>query len=156
MTFDLERARGLRDFLQGDCAEVGDVWAEMVAEIERLRAENLELQVAVLGPDSIRAHQAGIIEKQAARIEELEAALVDCQYAPQPNGYDDWGNPIILSVSGGYTGTTRSWQITDERKAAIWHAVNALEEDDLPEDPDSDPIWDEEIAVLRAMLRESQ
>lgn len=38
MTFDLERARGLRDFLQDDCAEVGDVWAEMVAEIERLRA----------------------------------------------------------------------------------------------------------------------
>ena len=35
--FDLERARGLRDFLQDDCAEVGDVWGEMIAEIERLR-----------------------------------------------------------------------------------------------------------------------
>ncbi len=40
--FDLERARGLRDFLQDDCAEVGDVWGEMIAEIERLRAENEE------------------------------------------------------------------------------------------------------------------
>ena len=37
--FDLERARGLRDFLQDDCAEVGDVWGEMIAEIERLRAD---------------------------------------------------------------------------------------------------------------------
>lgn len=37
VTFDLERARGLRDFLQDDCAEVGDVWGEMIAEIERLR-----------------------------------------------------------------------------------------------------------------------
>ena len=35
--FDMERARGLRDFLQDDCAEVGDVWGEMIAEIERLR-----------------------------------------------------------------------------------------------------------------------
>ena len=41
--FDLERARGLRDFLQDDCAEVGDVWAEMIAEIERLRASLIDL-----------------------------------------------------------------------------------------------------------------
>ena len=40
MTFDLERARGLRDFLQDDCAEVGDVWGEMIAEIERLTVEH--------------------------------------------------------------------------------------------------------------------
>ncbi len=41
--FDLERARGLRDFLQDDCAEVGDVWGEMIAEIERLRASLTDL-----------------------------------------------------------------------------------------------------------------
>lgn len=41
--FDLERARGLRDFLQDDCAEVGDVWAEMIAEIERRRASLIDL-----------------------------------------------------------------------------------------------------------------
>ncbi|MDD3984265.1 MAG: hypothetical protein PHU54_10090 [Candidatus Omnitrophica bacterium] len=41
--FDLERARGLRDFLQDDCAEVGDVWGEMIAEIERLRASLIDL-----------------------------------------------------------------------------------------------------------------
>ena len=77
MTFDLERARGLRDFLQDDCAEVGDVWGEMIAEIERLRAENLELQVAMFGPDGIRANQACIIADQAASISELEIEITE-------------------------------------------------------------------------------
>jgi chromosome segregation ATPase len=65
MTFDLERARGLRDFLQDDCAEVGDVWAEMIAEIERLRAENAWLK-------SDREFQS---EEQAARISDLEIEI---------------------------------------------------------------------------------
>ena len=75
--FDLERARGIRDFLQDDCAEVGDVWGEMIAEIERLRAENLELQVAMFGPDGIRANQACIIADQAASISELEIEITE-------------------------------------------------------------------------------
>lgn len=45
----------------------------------------------------------------------------------------------------------RVWQITEERKAAIWHAVAVLKEND----PDDEHLWDEEIAVLRAMLREA-
>lgn len=45
----------------------------------------------------------------------------------------------------------RSWQITEERKAAIWHAVAVLKEND----PDDEHLWDEEIAVLRAMLTEA-
>jgi hypothetical protein len=45
-----------------------------------------------------------------------------------------------------------SWQITEERKAAIWHAVAVLKEND----PDDEHLWDEEIAVLRAMLREAE
>ncbi len=85
MTFDLERARGLRDFLQDDCAEVGDVWGEMIAEIERLRAENLELQVAVFGPDGIRANQACIIADQAARIKELESSLGEAEALTKKN-----------------------------------------------------------------------
>ena len=43
------------------------------------------------------------------------------------------------------------WQITEERKAAIWHAVAVLKEND----PDDEHLWDEEIAVLRAMLQEA-
>lgn len=46
----------------------------------------------------------------------------------------------------------RVWQITDERKAAIWHAVAVLKEND----PDDEHLWDEEIAVLRAMLTEAE
>jgi len=42
----------------------------------------------------------------------------------------------------------KCWQITEERKAAIWHAVAVLKEND----PDDEHLWDEEIAVLRAML----
>ncbi len=45
----------------------------------------------------------------------------------------------------------RVWQITEERKAAIWHAVAVLKEND----PDDEHLWDEEIAVLRAMLTEA-
>jgi len=46
----------------------------------------------------------------------------------------------------------QSWQITEERKAAIWHAVAVLKEND----PDDEHLWDEEIAVLRAMLTEAE
>jgi hypothetical protein len=42
-------------------------------EVKRLRSANLELRVAVLGPDGIRANQEVIIGEQAARIKELEA-----------------------------------------------------------------------------------
>lgn len=82
--FDLERARGLRDFLQDDCAEVGDVWGEMIAEIERLRAENEDLSKAVIDIQEERDlaqaefrsyHRAW--EEQAARVQELEEVLVE-------------------------------------------------------------------------------
>jgi len=61
--FDLERARGLRDFLQDDCAEVEDVWAEMIAEIERLRGE-----MENYGDDYVCQ-----MKSKDARIDELEA-----------------------------------------------------------------------------------
>ena len=66
--FDLERARGLRDFLQDDCAEVGDVWGEMIAEIERLRADMEQ---------SERVIEAGldVIDQQAARIKSLKKEI---------------------------------------------------------------------------------
>ena len=47
----------------------------LIAEVERLRSENLELRVAVLGPDGIRANQEVIIGEQAARIKELESEI---------------------------------------------------------------------------------
>ena len=87
--FDLERARGLRDFLQDDCAEVGDVWAEMIAEIERLREALDESERVVAHKTKSAAHwydehlQARadrvqtrrVVERQAARIKALKADL---------------------------------------------------------------------------------
>ena len=87
--FDLERARGLRDFLQDDCAEVGDVWAEMIAEIERLREALDESERVVAHKTKSAAHwydehlQARadrvqtrrVVEQQAARIKALKADL---------------------------------------------------------------------------------
>lgn len=87
--FDLERARGLRDFLQDDCAEVGDVWAEMIAEIERLREALDESERVVAHKTKSAAHwydehlqvradrvqTRRVVEQQAARIKELGADL---------------------------------------------------------------------------------
>jgi hypothetical protein len=50
---------------------------ECLDEIERLRAENLELQGEVFGPDGIRANQACIIADQAASISELEIEITE-------------------------------------------------------------------------------
>jgi hypothetical protein len=87
--FDLERARGLRDFLQDDCAEVGDVWAEMIAEIERLREALDESERVVahktksathwydehLQARADRVQTRRVVEQQAARIRLLEKEL---------------------------------------------------------------------------------
>jgi len=73
--FDLERARGLRDFLQDDCAEVGDIWGEMIAEIERLRAETEEAQESLTAAYLLGSHKKA--QEMAARIQELEDALVE-------------------------------------------------------------------------------
>ena len=124
MTFDLERARGLRDFLQDDCAEVGDVWGEMIAEIERLRP----FEIAARDLDSDLGKIAGERDEQSARIKELEEAKL------------------------------RSWQITEERKAALAAMSNLSETISCPDCG----VWigfadiGPHMAVLRAMLREAE
>jgi len=79
--FDLERARGLRDFLQDDCAEVGDVWGEMIAEIERLRP----FEIAARYLDSDLTKIAGERDDQAARIKELESSLGEAEALTKKN-----------------------------------------------------------------------
>ncbi len=154
----------ITDLMQ-NCNDLRSRAQKAEAEIERLQKENLELQVAVLGPDSIRAHQAGIIKKQAARIKELEelnAALMKnesslraaaakyrkrAQAAEGKIGPDaalkkQWDEVLdeaaihkkmeeLPSAPGAYRpaireeaikqlgAKPRSWQITDERKAAL-------------------------------------
>ena len=78
MTFDLERARGLRDFLQDDCAEVGDVWGEMIAEIERLRADLEQSEEIKRLKDELENygdHYACLLISKDAQIKELEGML---------------------------------------------------------------------------------
>ena len=78
MTFDLERARGLRDFLQDDCAEVGDVWGEMIAEIERLRADLEQAEICIQA-------RLGVIDQQAKEIKELESSLDEAEALTKKN-----------------------------------------------------------------------
>jgi hypothetical protein len=56
---------------------VEEILPDALDEIERLRAENLELQGEVFGPDGIRANQACIIADQAASISELEIEITE-------------------------------------------------------------------------------
>ena len=127
--FDLERARGLRDFLQDDCAEVGDVWAEMIAEIERLLDEKAFLEK--------------VIHKKNIRLNELEDELVKertgairCESYNHCEGmYEiDLPNAIIraqteLQAEGkiGPDAAPRSWQITDERVEALKVATGEMD-----------------------------
>lgn len=46
------------------------------------------------------------------------------------------------------------WHITEERKAALWHAIKVLKENDIMEEPE-EHLWDEEVTVLQAMLTEA-
>jgi len=170
MTFDLERARGLRDFLQDDCAEVGDVWGEMIAEIERLRAELARVNQL----REIEIDQAGASERiyreaarlKDARIKELEDALVEKQTALMPSAprcYADARRQAAIEQlqAEGKIGssdhssdvTKKVWQITEERKEAIRDAEIALRDAVL--DSNDPHCWDAETAVLRAMLEEA-
>ena len=228
MTFDLERARGLRDFLQDDCAEVGDVWGEMIAEIERLRAALAESEKIVEHKSKSATHwydehlraqtdltqSKRVIEQQVARIKELgssldeaealtkqnaelmngylrriaelEDALVEgltnflhyrascydparrCPYAKECDDCSTWDAcghvekfrseaRQLLQAEGkiGPGARPRSWQITEERKAALWHAIKVLKENDIMEEPE-EHLWDEEVTVLQAMLKEAE
>jgi hypothetical protein len=146
--FDLERARGLRDFLQDDCAEVGDVWGEMIAEIERLRAENAWLK-------SDREFQS---EEQAARIKELENAhkRSGAKYAKIIN---ELRSSVYANIPGldvgkiGPDAKPRSWQITEERIGLLEYCLETLL--DAP-DIEEIPGPGHSIEMLRAMLREAE
>ena len=221
--FDLERARGLRDFLQDDCAEVGDVWGEMIAEIERLRADLeqservIEARLDVIDQQAARIkslkkeirrlkHESKVeqeftnsyikrLHDAEARIKELgssldEAEALTKQNAELMNGYlrriaeledalveeragaircefydhceIDLPDAMIrarqeLQADGkiGPGARPPCWQITEERKAALWHAIKVLKENDIMEEPE-EHLWDEEVTVLQAMLTEAE
>ena len=149
--FDLERARGLRDFLQDDCAEVGDVWGEMIAEIERLRAEISEQKGMIWKTQRVE-------KEQAARIKELEDAHKRSgkKYAKIIN---ELRSSVYANIPGldvgkiGPDAKPRSWQITEERIGLLEYCLETLL--DAP-DIEEIPGPGHSIEMLRAMLREAE
>ncbi len=160
MTFDLERARGLRDFLQDDCAEVGDVWAEMIAEIERLLGEKAFLEK--------------VVHIKNTRLKELEDELVKertgairCESYNHCEGmYEiDLPNAIIRAqtelqaegkIGPDADAEPHCWQITEERKAAIKELSELLTAIGCPScHYYIQKNYGEDITVLRAMLTEA-
>ena len=138
------------------------------ARIKELEADLEQSEIC------IRARM-DVIDQQAAQIKSLEDALVEelargdyFDESQECEGYwwdrkntsdctqNDYRRNARLKLQAkgkiGPDAKPRVWQITEERKAAIWHAVAVLKEND----PDDEHLWDEEIAVLRAMLREAE
>lgn len=147
--FDLERARGLRDFLQDDCAEVGDVWGEMIAEIERLRGE-----MENYGDDYVCQ-----MKSKDARIQELEDAhkRSGAKYAKIINELRSSVYANIPGLDVGKIGPDaakpQSWQITEERIGLLEYCLETLL--DAP-DIEEIPGPGHSIEMLRAMLREAE
>jgi len=147
------------------------LFPDALAEIERLRAALAESEKIVEHKSKSATHwydehlraqtdltqSKRVIEQQVARIKELEDAHKRSgkKYAKIIN---ELRSSVYANIPGldvgkiGPDAKPRVWQITEERKAAIWHAVAVLKEND----PDGEHLWDEEIAVLRAMLREAE
>ena len=173
---DLTRVAKERDELQEANTNFAFQASDQAQEIERLRAEISEQKGMIWKTQRVE-------KEQAARIKELEDALVEgltnflhyrascydparrCPYAKECDDCSTWDAcghvekfrseaRQLLQAEGkiGPDAKPRSWQITEERKAAIWHAVAVLKEND----PDDEHLWDEEIAVLRAMLEEAE
>ncbi len=154
---DLTRVAKERDELQEANTNFAFQASDQAQEIERLRAENAWLK-------SDREFQS---EEQSARIKELEDVLVNerawriCHIPQDRVGHWPRYEPMLQDEArqqlqaegkiGPDAAKPQSWQITEERKAAIWHAVAVLKEND----PDDEHLWDEEIAVLRTMLTEA-
>ena len=172
--FDLERARGLRDFLQDDCAEVGDVWGEMIAEIERLRG--YEIAARDLSADLTKV--AGDRDEHAARIKDLEDAhkrsgkkyakiineLRSSVYANIPGldvgkiGPDaETGNRDHVVGPDQMVPNGKVWQITEERKKAVCAMTKMLAAIGCQSCHNYiQKYYSNHIAVLRAMLREAE
>lgn len=185
MTFDLERARGLRDFLQDDCAEVGDVWGEMIAEIERLRGfetaardlsndltrvakERDELQEANTNFAFQASDQAQEIERLRAEISEQKGMIWKTQRVEKEQA------ARIKELEDAHKRSGKKYaKIINELRSSVYANIPGLDVGKIG--PDAKPqswqitkermrairmaeelAWDcKAVAVLRAMLREA-
>ena len=130
---------------------------EMAARIKSLKKEIRRLKHESKVEQEFTNSYIKRLHDAEARIKELEDAhkRSGAKYAKIIN---ELRSSVYANIPGldvgkiGPDAKPRVWQITEERKAAIWHAVAVLKEND----PDDEHLWDEEIAVLRAMLREAE
>lgn len=137
---------------------------DAVAEIERLRADLEQAEEIKRLKDELENygdHYACLLISKDAQIKELEGMLsirteeLDIAHSvarSEKEMHEKELAAFARRIKELEEAKLRSWQITEERKAAIWHAVAVLKEND----PDDEHLWDEEIAVLRAMLKEAE
>ena len=166
----------------GDLVRQANLAEEFLAEIERLRG--FETAARDLNNDLIRIAgerdelAARIQELEDALVEmvatnpcniptlcdvvhdELMCLALDgnCDFwkgCPQKNELREAARKQLQAEGKiGPDAKPQVWQITEERKAALWHAINVLKENDIMEEPE-EHLWDEEVTVLQAMLTEA-
>lgn len=73
----IDELEGLLDEIMGNCNQLRNRAQKAEDRIIELERENLELRVAILGPDQIQANQAATMANQNKRIAELEKALIE-------------------------------------------------------------------------------
>lgn len=162
MTFNLEKAQDATKMYNSRNPNVNTtIWAHNCAE---------HLQGAI-----------DLIEHQADKIRELEEEI---ERLAKPNALDDWGNPIVLSVSGGvYDPPAAKGKIGPDAETAHHECQECddefCDEDECPKSQcwqitegrkdalaqcifeledimDDRPFFREEIDVLRAMIEEAK
>lgn len=91
--FDLKKMRAYHASMVLSSADDADTVGELLDEIELLRGQREFLEI------ECSAWRRGY-ERFEARVKELEAEI---SRLSQPSACDDFGNPLVLSVSGGRT-----------------------------------------------------
>ena len=166
--FDLETARAdlitankpTYDYLEATARVVKTHMPGAIAEIERLLADLEQSERCIEA-------RLDVIDQQAAQIKELEAQVINWtetarEYATNSDYWQDRARKAEgkISIGDHIVGPDQMvpngdvWQITEERKAALWHAIKVLKENDIMEEPE-EHLWDEEVTVLQAMLTEA-
>ena len=164
---DLEQSEEIKR-LKDELENYGDHYACLLISKDA-QIKELEGMLSIRTEELDIAHSVARSEKEmhekelaafARRIKELEDAhkRSGAKYAKIIN---ELRSSVYANIPGldvgkiGPDAKPRVWQITEERKAALWHAIKVLKENDIMEEPE-EHLWDEEVTVLQAMLTEAE
>lgn len=137
-----------------------DVIDQQAARIKSLKKEIRRLKHESKVEQEFTNSYIKRLHDAEARIKELEDAhkRSGAKYAKIINELRSSVYANIPGLDVGKIGPDAAkpqvWQITEERKAALWHAIKVLKENDIMEEPE-EHLWDEEVTVLQAMLTEA-